>query len=247
MQYTITINQRAAVESGLPLHKDHLPIIECLAHKIGTDRLEVVIEDGREYTWVNHQMIIDDLPLWKFEKRTVQRRIAELEKMEILVRAKGQFKKGRTYYRKGANWNLLYSTPDNSDQTHDKNVTATPDNSVTPPLTNLSRNYNTINSSTNNTYAQFEKFWNEYGKKVDRKRCEAKWKRLSKKQQADCMASLPSYRAYVAANGGVAYQKNPLTYLNGECWETEWKALTQTNKPKQLSLVTSKLKTGTSY
>ena len=38
------------------------------------------------------------------------------------------------------------------------------------------------NNTTASTDARFEKFWNYYGKKVDKKKCEKKWKTLTEKQ-----------------------------------------------------------------
>jgi hypothetical protein len=57
-----------------------------------------------------------------------------------------------------------------------------------------------------------------YGKKVDRKKCIKKWNNLSLNEKQLCLNATP---AYVASTPDVAYRKNPLTYLNGECWNDE--------------------------
>ena len=54
----------------------------------------------------------------------------------------------------------------------------------------------------------FEEWWNAYNKKRGRKKAEAKWKKLSLN---DNVASTPD----------PVYRKDPLTYLNGECWNDE--------------------------
>lgn len=64
----------------------------------------------------------------------------------------------------------------------------------------------------------FEMFWNEYGKKVDNKKCEAKWKALSDKDKS---AIKENVTLYVQSTPDIQYRKNPLTYLNGQCWKDE--------------------------
>jgi hypothetical protein len=65
---------------------------------------------------------------------------------------------------------------------------------------------------------EFEIFWNSYGKKVDRVKCEKAWKKL-KKQEIDKI--LETVNRYVGANPDIQYRKNPLTYLNGKCFNDE--------------------------
>jgi hypothetical protein len=65
---------------------------------------------------------------------------------------------------------------------------------------------------------EFEIFWNSYGKKVDRVKCEKAWKKL-KKQEIEKI--LETVNRYVGANPDIQYRKNPLTYLNGKCFNDE--------------------------
>lgn len=64
----------------------------------------------------------------------------------------------------------------------------------------------------------FSDWWNVYDKKRSRKKSEAKWNRLSASQKIACMKATP---AYVRATSDKNYRKDPLTYLNGECWNDE--------------------------
>lgn len=66
----------------------------------------------------------------------------------------------------------------------------------------------------------FEDFWNAYGKKVDRKKCEKKWESLTEEQKELVMNHVPRY-VTSASGRELKYRKNPLTYLNGECWNDE--------------------------
>jgi hypothetical protein len=62
----------------------------------------------------------------------------------------------------------------------------------------------------------FNLFWNKYNKKIDSKKCKDKFKKLSKIQVETILKVVDSY---VAATSDVQYRKNPLTWLNGECWK----------------------------
>ena len=68
------------------------------------------------------------------------------------------------------------------------------------------------------TIPTFEEWWCAYSKKRGRKKAEAKWNKLSDFDKVACMKSTP---AYVASTPDVTYRKDPLTYLNGECWNDE--------------------------
>tara|TARA_R110001592_G_scaffold2021_2_gene12637 strand:+ start:677 stop:1600 length:924 start_codon:yes stop_codon:yes gene_type:complete len=65
---------------------------------------------------------------------------------------------------------------------------------------------------------RFNAFWDVYNKKNDRKKCLNKFLKL-KETEVDKIAS--TIVDYVKDNSDVNYRKNPLTYLNGECWNDE--------------------------
>lgn len=64
----------------------------------------------------------------------------------------------------------------------------------------------------------FEEWWIAYNKKRGRKKAEAKWNKLSLDDKVACMNATPNY---VASTPDPVYRKDPLTYLNGECWNDE--------------------------
>jgi hypothetical protein len=70
----------------------------------------------------------------------------------------------------------------------------------------------------------FEFFWNSYNKKIDLKKCKAKFSKLKK---SDVDKILETVKSYVLANKDREFRKNPLTYLNGECWNDEIVFLTK--------------------
>ena len=64
----------------------------------------------------------------------------------------------------------------------------------------------------------FEKWWDTYNKKVDRKKVERKWASLKNDEIEKCLAVVGDY---VKWKTDPQYRKNPLTYLNGDCWNDE--------------------------
>ena len=77
-----------------------------------------------------------------------------------------------------------------------------------------------------NNIFSFDEFWNLYDKKTDRKKCEDKYKKLSSVQIDKIKTALP---IYIKSKPDIQYRKNPLTWLNGECWNDEVKPKQETN------------------
>lgn len=88
----------------------------------------------------------------------------------------------------------------------------------TPPNQELLTTNHQLLTINQEPVIAFDEFWEAYDKKVDRTKCLAKWEELSEQQHQEIMSNV---HAYVAANNVKQYRKNPLTYLNGECWLDE--------------------------
>lgn len=86
------------------------------------------------------------------------------------------------------------------------------DDSVIKPLNN--KTDKPTNKETNKQ--GFEIFWELYGKKNDRMKCEKAFSKLNEDDVKNLLEKLP---AYVSSTPDLQYRKNPLTYLNGRCWE----------------------------
>lgn len=69
----------------------------------------------------------------------------------------------------------------------------------------------------NNT-DDFEIFWNAYDKKIDSSKCKEKWAKL---EASDRLTILATVEKYVKAHPEIKFRKNPLTYLNGQCWKDD--------------------------
>lgn len=72
----------------------------------------------------------------------------------------------------------------------------------------------------------FKKFWDLYDHKVDRKNSEIKFNKLSFEVIEKILQVVPLYTSITITGNqnknGLKFRKNPLTWLNGECWNDEY-------------------------
>jgi len=71
------------------------------------------------------------------------------------------------------------------------------------------------NNRTKERNLLFDKFWVMYGKSADKKKCKDKFILLSDSEIDLIFETLP---IYLLKTPDVQYRKNPLTYINGKCW-----------------------------
>jgi len=64
----------------------------------------------------------------------------------------------------------------------------------------------------------FVSWWGFYDKKLDRKKSEILWNRLTDGARAKCLEVV---HEYVKSTPNPTYRKHPTSYLNGECWDNE--------------------------
>lgn len=64
----------------------------------------------------------------------------------------------------------------------------------------------------------FDEFWILYDKKIDKSKCELKFSKLKKEEIENILNVVKNY---VISTPDVKYRKNPLTWLNRECWNDE--------------------------
>ena len=89
-----------------------------------------------------------------------------------------------------------------------------------------------VKESKVNRIEDFEIFWELYGKKVDRTKCEKLWNKLTNSEIDKIISTI---REYVKANSEIQFRKNPSTYLNGKCFNDEiliYPKLQNGNEPK---------------
>jgi hypothetical protein len=68
----------------------------------------------------------------------------------------------------------------------------------------------------------FEMFWQQYDKKINRKRCEPLWNKLSKNKQVTAWAGIDAYNKFLQLNSW-RKKADPETYLRNEMFDNEWK------------------------
>lgn len=96
---------------------------------------------------------------------------------------------------------------------------------------NKNKNKNkTKNKSDNNNEIliadRFDEFWNLYGKKTDSAKCKAKFSKLTELEINAIFEKLP---LYIQSTPDKQYRKNPITWLNGKCWNDEIEMKAQTS------------------
>lgn len=64
--------------------------------------------------------------------------------------------------------------------------------------------------------SDFVLFWNKYNKKIDFKKCKDKFLKLKANEIENILKVLDKY---ILSTPDVKFRKNPLTWLNGECWK----------------------------
>lgn len=68
----------------------------------------------------------------------------------------------------------------------------------------------------------FETFWIDYNHKINRKRCEDIWNRLSVSKKVAAWLGVAEYNKFLKSNDW-RKKADPETYLKKEYWENEWK------------------------
>lgn len=62
----------------------------------------------------------------------------------------------------------------------------------------------------------FAVFWDKYNKKVDSRKCKDKFLKLKDSERTKILSVVDSY---VYSTPDIQFRKNPLTWLNGKCWD----------------------------
>jgi hypothetical protein len=90
------------------------------------------------------------------------------------------------------------------------------------PYINTDKRKDNNNTQSNDvlvsTCYAFNDFWKDYNKKIDRKRCEQLYSKLT---EDDRQKIKDTIHLYVATHKDRQYRKNPQTYLNNRNWEDD--------------------------
>ena len=173
------------------------------------------ILDGRCWMFNSYQKWTKQFPF--FTPRQIQYAIKNLEKKKLLIT--GNYNKlgmDRTKWysidyavlEEICPFNKIVQSLDEIVQTFDTHVQPLPE---TTPET-------TPEINTNTKEFLFDKFWDQYDKKINRAKVKKEFLRLSEPEINLIFDHLP---CYIESTPDKQYRKNPLTYLNNQSWKDE--------------------------
>lgn len=67
----------------------------------------------------------------------------------------------------------------------------------------------------------FDTFWDKYDKKINRKRCEPMWKKLSDAEKLQALTNIKPYERYLERSG-FRGKADPENYLKKEYYAVDW-------------------------
>ena len=150
-------------------------------------------------------------------QRTFMRKIVELEKLNML-NVERRPNRPSLYSLVGDEMGVTLCHLQNTEVTESHpEVTESHlvGDSLSPDLNNTP---DTSPESISNKLFMFVEFWDMYGKKVGRPKCEALWKKLKGEDVALIFETLPSY---ILSKADKQFRKDPERWLKHECWNDE--------------------------
>ena len=144
---------------------------------------------------------------------TIYKSIQKLQKLEMIeIKSNNQYSVITI-----CNYNT-YQSPENYEVTTKEQPS---NNQVTSKeqVSNTTKKDNKDNKDKNNNkQKEFNIFWDAYNKKVDNKKCKDKFLKLT---DTEVEKILNVVEKYVKSTPDPKFRKNPLTWLNGKCWNDE--------------------------
>jgi len=109
MQYSISFNQKAAVDSKLPLDVIDLSILAFIKDFTHTGNCNHVNFGGKSYYWISHKLIIDNMPcLGITSKSGIFKRVKKLCELKVLTAHPDNQILSSSYYTFGDNYSALF-------------------------------------------------------------------------------------------------------------------------------------------
>ena len=257
MKYAIQINQAVIFENEWHKSSDlntwALFDFLCFFNNADGHR---TLNDG-EFKWINYKYIIESLPLCDFYNQKIKKHLDILASFGIIALAKDDG--NNIYFKLLPNHRILF---EKNYQPPRENFTNPLVKNYQPPRENFTHNNNKESISKNNNNdsnpptpqresegakshtskaseytEEFEKFWSEYPRKINKKLAFKAWNTcLKAKVNADLLISKArEYAQIVKAKGTQEqYIKHAQSWLNGSCYENDYTALlSQQDKQRQ--------------
>ena len=102
--------------------------------------------------------------------------------------------------------------------TLEKAIVGKPNDWEIQPLSNKDFKSNKELIEKNIVDERFEKFWNLYGKDIQKEKCYSEWKFINTIDKDKILNTLPNY---IASTPEVQYRRHPITYLRNKGWLDE--------------------------
>lgn len=256
MKYAIQINQAVIFENEWHKSSDlntwALFDFLCFFNNADGHR---TLNDG-EFKWINYKYIIESLPLCDFYNQKIKKHLDILASFGIIALEKDNgnniyFKllpKHRILFEKNyqprenfTNSLVKNYQPPRENFTHNNNkesISKNNDNDSNPPTPQRESESEKAQTSKASEYTEeFEKFWSEYPRKLNKKLAFKAWNTcLKAKVNAELLISkAKEYAQIVKARGTQEqYIKHAQSWLNGGCYENDYTALlNQQDKQRQ--------------
>lgn len=218
MKYTIEgFNQKEAIELG------NLDVIDLVILRWMVDfepKMAKKEINGEIYFWVNYQSLLEALPILNIQKLALYRRLEKMCNIGVLKHKNVKDKGNYSYYSFGDNYINLISQKIEPSIVEDRTLL-----SLKIEQNNSSiKEIHLLNNSKENIKERFDKFWNEYPRKVSKGNAE-KWfvKNKPSEELVNEMITkinlLKETKQWKSDNG--QYIPYPATWLNARGWEDE--------------------------
>lgn len=189
--------------------------------------------DGKQYAWLTHKKLLEDLPLVDITKRAFIDRMQKLVEFEVLEYK--LLKEGGTFslYGFGKNYASMIQIKEgmqsndigehnqtNEDmQSNDIGVCSQTDNK------DISIKDASIKNSSNNISNEFETLWKLYPRKIGKPKALKAYQKARKNGTSfeDVKQGIEMYLKQIQAQKtSTEYIKHGSTWFNGECWNDEY-------------------------
>lgn len=206
MKYTISINQKQAVELGLT-NINQILILDLLSTASTWAKTEII--DDEVYYWVARQVISSELPVLNLKADTVYRHLKALAENGFIDHVKKGKKdciriaeKGKQYYVGNKSESVNKQLGSKSENNSEVNPTY--------PITKLHH------GTKEDLLCDFADFWAKYPNKKNKAAALKAFNKLSPKDQLTAINGIDGYIATVSRAKFICH---PSTYLNGARWE----------------------------
>ncbi len=108
MNYSITINQKAIIESDLDLDLFDAVIIDCIRSFFASGKAKEYSVGGVSYKWVSAKKVAEDCPILGLKKDAIVKRLKVLEFKNVIERCPDNQIMSMSFFRAGQNWERLF-------------------------------------------------------------------------------------------------------------------------------------------